>query len=95
MHDLSKAFILQIGHSFTLDVTNHLQSYFNELTVKVANSWINRLITYEGYPDVSEFWQENGKPVSVMPDWYTQNKPLPEGKRRIFTTYKFVKKMIR
>lgn len=77
---------------FTLNVTNHLQSGSNELTVKVANSWTNRLITDESYPDVSQFWQPNGKPVSVMPDWYTQNKPLPKGKRRTFTTYKFVKK---
>ncbi|MGJ8691819.1 MAG: glycosyl hydrolase [Thalassotalea sp.] len=81
---------------FTLDVSSYLKVGDNQLTVKVANSWSNRLITDEDYPDSSEYWQANGKPVPVMPDWYSNNEPLPnsgkKGHRRTFTTYKFVKK---
>lgn len=81
---------------FTLDVTNYLHVGENSIRIDVASSWINRLITDEAYPDYSQFWREDGKPVNVMPDWYTENKPLPhsgeKGKRMTFTTYKFVSK---
>ncbi|WP_342804422.1 glycosyl hydrolase [Alteromonas sp. M12] len=80
---------------FTLDVKAYLQQGENTLTVKVANSWSNRLITDESLPDSSQYWQANGVHVPVMPDWYTNNEPLPnagkKGHRRTFTTYKFVK----
>ncbi|WP_448245470.1 glycosyl hydrolase [Thalassotalea agariperforans] len=82
-------------YPFTLDVSAYLQAGENQLTVKVANSWSNRLITDESLPDSSEYWQENGTHVPVMPDWYSNNEPLPnfgkKGHRRTFTTYKFVK----
>lgn len=81
---------------FSLDVTEYLQAGENQLSIKVANSWMNRLITDEAYPDSSGIWRENGKNVALMPDWYTQNKPLPnsgkEGHRRTFTTHQFVSK---
>ena len=80
---------------FALDVSDYLQAGENQLTIKVANSWSNRLITDESLPDSSQYWQENGTHVPVMPDWYTNNQPLPnfgkKGHRRTFTTFKFVK----
>lgn len=80
---------------FALDVSAYLQAGENQLMVKVANSWSNRLITDESLPDSSQYWQDNGVHLPVMPDWYTNNEPLPnygkEGHRRTFTTYKFVK----
>lgn len=83
-------------YPFTLEVTEYLKPGLNDIRIEVANSWTNRMIADEHYPDHSEFWQENGKPVAVMPDWYTQNKPLPysglKGKRLTFTTFKFVTK---
>ena len=82
-------------YPFTLDISAYLQAGENQLTVKVANSWSNRLITDESLPDSSEYWQANGTHVPVMPDWYSNNEPLPnfgkKGHRRTFTTYKFVK----
>ena len=80
---------------FALNVSTYLQAGENVLTVKVANSWSNRLITDEDLIDSSNYWQENGKHVPIMPDWYTNNQPLPnfgkKGHRRTFTTFKFVK----
>jgi hypothetical protein len=81
---------------FTLDVTNYLQAGKNSIRIDLASSWINRLISDEAYPDYSQLWRKDGKPVRVMPSWYTDNKPLPrsgeKGKRITFTTYKFVNK---
>jgi hypothetical protein len=81
---------------FALDVSSYLQPGQNQLTVKVANAWTNRMITDEAQPDNSGFWQENGKRVANMPAWYINNEPLPnsgkKGHRRTFTTHKFVKK---
>jgi len=81
---------------FALDVTSYVQSGENQLVVKVANAWTNRMITDEALPDNSGFWQANGKRVVKMPAWYINNEPLPnsgkKGHRRTFTTHKFVNK---
>lgn len=101
VHDTAEVFIngSKVGtvwlSPFTLDVSDYLQSGDNHITVKVANSWNNRLITDEELIDSSGYWQQDGSHVPVMPSWYTNNEPLPnygkKGHRRTFTTYKFVK----
>lgn len=77
-----------------LVITSFLQPGENILTVKLANSWTNRMIHDETLPDNSGFWGESGKRVTKMPSWYINNEPLPnsglEGHRRTFTTHKFI-----
>ncbi|WP_232824801.1 glycosyl hydrolase [Algibacillus agarilyticus] len=91
-----------------LDVTGIVQAGTNYLTVEVANTWLNRLITDEAYPDTSGFFiKENkkeasgyaagfftkeDKKVAVMPKWYTNNQPKPASKRFSFVTNKLVTK---
>ena len=77
---------------FKLEVSDFLQRGDNDIRVDVASSWINRMITDEAYPDTSGLWDDKGNMVKTMPAWYTENKPLPQGKRQTFTTYKFINK---
>jgi hypothetical protein len=56
----------------------------NNLEIKVANLWINRLIGDENKP-----WDgvENGK----WPEWLSEGKPRTSG-RLTFTTHRYYKK---
>lgn len=79
-----------------LNITDLVNSGENHLTVKVSNTWTNRLIGDEQYPDISGVFKANGKYADNMPDWYKQNKPLPnagkKGHRMTMTTFQYVKK---
>lgn len=77
---------------FTLDITSNLKKGQNELTVEVTNTWTNRLIGDENYPRTDGYSIKNMDAASsVMPDWYTQNQPMPMGRRQTFSAYPFYK----
>ena len=73
---------------FSLDATKALKEGENKLRVEVTNTWTNRLIGDENYPN------ETGYSINLeyMPEWYTNNEKPVLGKRKTFCAYPFYKK---
>jgi alpha-L-rhamnosidase/F5/8 type C domain len=77
---------------FTIDITNSVKKGQNELVIELTNTWTNRLIGDEHYPRTDGYVLKNAEATpSVMPEWYTQNQPIPEGKRQTFSAFPFYK----
>lgn len=75
---------------FRLDVTNAIRPGENRIRIHVTNQWSNRLIGDERYPPQDGGYQlEQQRPKGFMPQWYTNNQPLPPGPRTTFTTAPF------
>jgi hypothetical protein len=80
------------GHPFPVlwkppyrhDVTRWLKEGDNTLTIKITNTWVNRLIGDEQLPDDRDW--ENRRSIPKWPDWLLQGKPSPTG-RITFTTW--------
>lgn len=72
-----------------LDITAALQRGENALEIEVANLWVNRLIGDEALEDTSGFVKAERWPDNDMVKWYSDNKPMPAGPRRTFTTQDF------
>jgi len=73
---------------FKLDVTGQLKDGANELIVKVTNTWTNRLVGDAQFERTDGY----GRGIRTMPDWFTNNEPLPPGKRSTFSSYPFFEK---
>lgn len=76
---------------YTLDISQYAKAGENQLEIKVANLWVNRLLADRKLPDTSGFtiarWQD---PVVKMPKWYTDNQPMPATERLTFSTQRFM-----
>lgn len=78
---------------FQLDVSDYIKAGENILEIAVTNLWSNRLIGDERYPANDDGYQlESHNPTGLMPQWYVNNEPRPEGLRTTFTTAPFYKK---
>lgn len=78
---------------YTLDVTEYLKEGTNNITISVTNQWTNRLIGDERYPRQNGGYRIEGLvPEGKMPEWYTDNKPMPAGPRITFCAGQFYKK---
>lgn len=76
---------------YQLDVSKQLKAGENTLSIKVANLWVNRLLADRKLPDTSGFkiarWSD---PITLMPQWYTDNQPPPPSQRLTFVTQVFM-----
>lgn len=70
---------------FAGDVTRVLRPGGNDLTIRVTNLWVNRLIGDEQYPDDCEW---NGIMLKQWPQWLLDGAPRPSSQRVTFTTWK-------
>jgi hypothetical protein len=72
---------------FTIDISKAAKEGENELRIEVTNTWTNRLIGDENYPN------ETGYDIKMdtMPDWYTNNEAPNLGQRKAFCAYPFYK----
>ncbi|MBK0381940.1 hypothetical protein I5M32_03125 [Pedobacter sp. SD-b] len=78
---------------FKTDITKYLKAGENKLEIKITNQWSNRLIGDERYPKQDGGYElEGSRPTGKMPEWYTNNDPMPPGPRTTFTTAPFYKK---
>ncbi|WP_273447089.1 glycosyl hydrolase [Neolewinella agarilytica] len=82
---------------YTVDVTDYVKAGNNQLEVAVTNTWANRLIGDERYPQQDAGYSREGyrngyNVTKPMVDWYINNEPLPPGPRATFSTADFYKK---
>jgi hypothetical protein len=88
---------------FQVDVTGLLRTGENQLQIKVANNWPNRMIGDEQEPDDCTWshiisWPHGDQPepvgrsLSVIPDWVINKTPRPSAGRVTFSTWKFFDK---
>jgi len=75
---------------FLTEITDALKSGKNELEIRVANLWGNRLIGDEQYPD--DLGLSSGRLLSTLPGWFEENKPRPQPGRKTFTTSRYYDK---
>ena len=71
---------------FSADITAALKEGENRVEISVANTWHNRLIGDEQFPDDTGALS-NGL-LKGWPDWMTQNQPRPEPRRTTLLTKK-------
>lgn len=76
------------SNPFHIDVTNALKIGENTMKVEVTNTWTNRLIGDENYPNNTGYDLK----VENMPDWYTSNSEPEMGERKAFCTFPFYEK---
>lgn len=86
---------------YNLDITSALQEGENNLIIEVTNQWTNRLIGDEKLPNQTGYNIRRGNSgfgpsdyrgdMLKMPEWFRNNKPLPEGPRKTFSAYSFQK----
>lgn len=77
---------------FVVDISKGIKSGNNNLEIIVANQWSNKLIGDERFPANNGGYELQGySPDKSMPSWYSNNEPLPAGKRTTFTTASFYK----
>lgn len=77
---------------YQIDLTQYLQSGINNITIKVANKWINRLIGDEQSPsdllfEVSTNKFTDGR-ITQFPLWLTLNKMPDDRQRQTFVTWR-------
>lgn len=82
---------------YRLDVTDAVRAGANQLEVRVATLWANRLIGDEQLPAENSYGirdEQGNDPHGIiqLPAWYRDGTPKPPGGRTTFTTWKFYDK---
>ena len=75
---------------FLTDISDALRSGENELEIRVANLWGNRLIGDEQYPD--DMGLSSSRLMSALPKWFEEDTPRPQPGRKTFTTSRYYDK---
>ena len=78
---------------YRVDITQYVKVGRNTIEVGVTNSWNNRLVGDERYPENHKFvesggWEKGTYRLTEIPDWYTNDLPKPDNKRVAFVTWK-------
>ena len=79
---------------FKIDITKYLRTGVNDIQIRVANLWINRLIGDQQYSDECEWTSEtgttaNGLGLKKIPEWVVNNKPRQSTNRKLFVSWKW------
>lgn len=88
---------------FRMDITEHLRAGENQLVIRVANTWPNRMIGDEQEPDDCQWshiisWPHSAKPdpvgrsLRLVPDWVINQEPRPSQGRVTFSNWKYFDK---
>ena len=79
---------------YAVEVTHLLRAGRNQLEIRVANLWVNRLIGDGPYPDDVE-WTTNtgstatGLGLTRIPDWVVNHTPRPSPQRKAFVSWRW------
>ena len=79
---------------YRVDITKNIKSGNNTIEISVTNTWNNRLVGDERYPDDHSFVVSKEprmmgtSGITKIPDWFIQGMPKPDNKRVAFTTWK-------
>ena len=88
---------------FHIDITEHLRAGSNQLQIKVANTWANRMVGDEQEPDDCNWshiisWPHGHQPTPVgrslagIPQWVIDKTPRPSSGRITFCNWKYFTK---
>ncbi|TZF82808.1 hypothetical protein FW774_15075 [Pedobacter sp. BS3] len=79
---------------FKTEITSLLKPGKNTLTVKVTNTWWNRMVGDEQLPEDLKWYSANarGSQLKEIPKWVWTGEQRPSKDRITFTTWKYVKK---
>lgn len=88
---------------FHIDITEHLRAGSNQLQIKVANTWVNRMVGDEQEPDDCNWshiisWPHGHQPTPVgrslagIPQWVIDKTPRPSSGRITFCNWKYFTK---
>jgi hypothetical protein len=79
---------------YAVEVTHALRPGRNQLEIRVANLWVNRLIGDRQYPDDVE-WTTNtgstakGMGLAKIPDWVVNHTLRPSPQRKTFVSWRW------
>jgi hypothetical protein len=79
---------------YRTDISSFLKAGENSLKVLITNTWINRLIGDEQYPEDFEWTDKNQglRAMTGLPEWFVEGKPRPVKERRTFTPWYYFDK---
>lgn len=80
---------------YQVEITSIVKEGENNLLVRVANLWPNRLIGDEQLPPeygYDPFQNYFGACIKEMPEWYLKGNPKPQGERVAFATWQHYQK---
>ena len=91
--------VLINGHSlgilwkepYRVDITQAVRAGTNQLQIRVANLWPNRLIGDEQLP-AENAYNSRTHAIERLPEWYLKGDAKPTGGRTTFTTWQFYSK---
>ena len=79
---------------YSVDVSRAVRAGRNEIQIRVANLWVNRLIGDQQYPDDCQ-WTTNtgstakGKGLAEIPEWVIKNTVRPVPQRKAFVAWQW------
>ena len=79
---------------YRVDITKYIKSGNNTIEIAVTNTWKNRLVGDERYPENHAFAASREarmvgtSGITKIPDWFIQDLPKPDNKRVAFVTWK-------
>lgn len=79
---------------FRKDITRFLKPGRNVIKIHVTNTWVNRLVGDEQYPEDFEWTDRNQglRAMTGLPDWFTAGEPRPQKERKAFVPWYFFNK---
>jgi hypothetical protein len=79
---------------FRTDITKFLKAGSNVVKIKVSNTWVNRLIGDEQYPEDFEWTDRNQglRAMKYLPDWFVKDEPRPVRERKTFVPWYYYRK---
>jgi hypothetical protein len=79
---------------YRTDITAFLKPGANTLKIYVTNTWINRLIGDEQYPEDFEWTDQNQglRAMKGLPAWFVNNEPRPIKERKTFIPWYYYNK---
>lgn len=74
---------------FVRDVTELLRPGRNTIRIYVTNTWVNRLVGDEQYPEDFEWTDRNQglRAMTGLPEWFTAGVPRPQQGRKAFVPW--------